>query len=104
MIVVVIGGAAISIVIYTKELRETRDQVTVLNKELEHRVVMRTADLAQARDRAEVLLSEVNHRVANSLSLVSSLVTLQSKALNDPAAKAALAETQKRNLRHLACP
>ena len=96
VIVVVVGGAAISIVSYTKKLRETRDQVNVLNKELEHRVVMRTADLAQARDRAEVLLSEVNHRVANSLSLVSSLVTLQSKALNDPAAKAALAETQKR--------
>ena len=96
VIVVVVGSAAISSVRYTKDLRETRDQVTVLNKELEHRVATRTADLAQARDRAEVLLSEINHRVANSLSLVSSLVHLQSKALNDPAAKDALAETQER--------
>ena len=96
VIVFVVGGAAISFVSYTKQLRETRDQVNVLNKELEHRVAVRTADLAQARDRAEVLLSEVNHRVANSLSLVSSLVHMQSKALDDPGAKAVLAETQKR--------
>ena len=96
VIVVVVGYAAMSIASYTKKLRETRDQVNVLNKELEHRVATRTADLAQARDRAEVLLSEVNHRVANSLSLVSALVHLQSKALDDPAAKDALAETQKR--------
>jgi two-component sensor histidine kinase/CHASE3 domain sensor protein len=96
VIIVVVGGAATSIASYTKKLRETRDEVNVLNKELEHRVATRTADLGQARDRAEVLLSEVNHRVANSLSLVSSLVHLQSKALKDPAAKDALAETQER--------
>lgn len=96
VIVVVVGCAAMSIASYTKELRDTRDQVNVLNKELEHRVATRTADLAQARDRAEVLLAEVNHRVANSLSLVSALVHLQLKALNDAAAKDALAETQER--------
>ena len=96
VIVVVVGCGAISIASYTKELRGTRDQINVLNKELEHRVATRTSDLAQARDRAEVLLAEVNHRVANSLSLVSALVHLQSKALDDPAAKEALAETQER--------
>jgi two-component sensor histidine kinase len=98
VLVVVIGGAALEVARYTKELRATRDQVSALNGELEQRVAARTADLAQARDRAEMLLSEVNHRVANSLTLLSSLVTLQSRALEDRAAKDALAETQDRIL------
>jgi two-component sensor histidine kinase len=98
VIVAVIGGAAYRVARYTKELRATRDEVNALNAALEQRVAVRTADLAQARDRAEVLLSEVNHRVANSLALVSSLVNLQSRAVADPAAKDALAETQDRIL------
>ena len=96
VIVAVISGAAFVIARYTNELRATRDQVNALNNELEQRVVGRTADLAKARDRAEVLLSEVNHRVANSLTLVSSMVNLQSKALGDGIAKDALAEIQDR--------
>ncbi|UVC12634.1 CHASE3 domain-containing protein (plasmid) [Rhizobium sp. TH2] len=96
VIVAVTGGAAYGVSRHTRELRMTRDEVNALNAALEQRVATRTADLAHARDRAEVLLSEVNHRVANSLALVSSLVSLQSRALTDPAAKDALAETQDR--------
>jgi two-component sensor histidine kinase len=97
-IVTVVAGAGIGISRYTIRLRETRDQVNALNRELEQRVTARTADLELARDRAEVLLSEVNHRVANSLALVSGLVNFQSKAVVDQSAKTALAETQERIL------
>ncbi|QYE36421.1 response regulator [Polymorphobacter sp. PAMC 29334] len=52
--------------------------------------------LRASNARLEALLHEVNHRVANSLQLVSAFIHLQAKALTDPAAKSALADTQAR--------
>ncbi len=96
VIIAVVGGVTATILRYASEIETARDQVQELNATLEQRVKNRTADLMQARDKAEVLLAEVNHRVANSLSLVSSLVRLQSNAVKDQVAKQALNETQAR--------
>ena len=52
--------------------------------------------LRASNARLEALLREVNHRVANSLQLVSTLVSLQSNALGDDGARAALQDTQRR--------
>lgn len=54
------------------------------------------ADLKAANDRLEALLREVNHRVANSLQLITSMVSMQSRLLPDEAARAALKDTERR--------
>lgn len=96
VIILVVGGAAFMLLRHTQELRAARDALNTLNVALEQRVSERTAELTAARDRAELLLREVNHRVANSLALVSSFISLQSKGLSDAEAKRALMETQDR--------
>lgn len=53
-------------------------------------------DLRASNERLEALLREVNHRVANSLQLVSAFVSLQSNAIRDETARAALQDTQRR--------
>jgi two-component sensor histidine kinase len=96
IIMIVVGAVTILAVRYTKEIAQARDEVRNLNTSLERRVSERTSALGHALDRANVLLAEVNHRVANSLTLVASLVRLQSKSVQDDAAKAALGETETR--------
>jgi two-component sensor histidine kinase len=88
---------------YIGEIQASRRELDRVNRGLEETVLERTEDLlranddlAVARDRAEALLREVNHRVGNSLQLVSSMISLQSKALPDKAAREALRAAQSR--------
>jgi PAS domain S-box-containing protein len=76
--------------------KQAQDELARLNQELERRVDERTRQLAARLREREVLLREVHHRVKNNLQLVSSLLNLQGRQMQDPASIAILAECQAR--------
>ena len=99
------------------ERRRMEEQLRAANLELDRRVSKRTEQLEEAnrqlqqeineRQQAEtavrsqlaenqVLLKEIHHRVKNNLQIVWSLLDLQTAGVADPAAAAALRDSQER--------
>ena len=82
--------------------------VQAMNAPAEIRVLARTLDdLAETittRDAAlnasieekDALMREIHHRVKNNLQIISSLLSMQQRALTDPQAKAAVGDTRQR--------
>ncbi|MDP3802144.1 sensor histidine kinase [Brevundimonas sp.] len=82
--------------------------VQAINAPAEIRVLARTLDeLAEsiaARDAAltaslaekDALMREIHHRVKNNLQIISSLLSMQQRALTDPKSKAAVGDTRQR--------
>lgn len=66
-------------------LLQQKDEVTLKKKLLD-----------QALKEKEILLKEIHHRVKNNLQIISSLLSLQSKNIDDKAAKEALFEGKDR--------
>ncbi len=80
----------------SENLRQGRD-------ELEQRVQERTAELSDANTRLsgaleqkEILLREVHHRVKNNLTMISSILGIQARYLDDPKALAAFEQNKSR--------
>jgi signal transduction histidine kinase len=61
IIILVIGGAAATVLRYTHELALARDEVGVLNADLEERVKDRTTDLARANDEIQRFVHIITH-------------------------------------------
>ena len=69
---------------------------TSLEDEIESRVEARTAELRAALADHQVRLREVHHRVKNNLQILSSLISMQLRALPEGAGRDALEECQTR--------
>lgn len=72
-----------------RELAETLDHMAAT-------IVARDAALHENLDQKDALMREIHHRVKNNLQVISSLLSMQERALADPAARAAMSDTRQR--------
>ena len=69
---------------------EAQRRVVEQKAEIEEQVRLRTGELERALEAKNTLLHEVDHRVKNNLTMIGSLLRLQSRSLPDPKLRATL--------------
>jgi two-component sensor histidine kinase len=75
------------------------DEIRELASSLEHMadgISGRDASLRDSLAQKDALMREIHHRVKNNLQVISSLLSMQQRALSDPAARAAMSDTRQR--------
>ncbi|MEL5876357.1 sensor histidine kinase [Cereibacter sphaeroides] len=77
-----------------RELEQARFDLERMNADLDEIVTERTRALRSTLARNEMLLREVHHRVKNNLQLISSLVALQRRGVQEPAMRERMARIQ----------
>jgi two-component sensor histidine kinase len=74
------------------EIRDLAHSMTAMAEAIETRDTSLLATLAQK----DALMREIHHRVRNNLQVISSLLSMQQRALADPAAREAMFDTRQR--------
>ena len=64
--------------------------------DLAEAITLRDRSLNESLAEKDALMREIHHRVKNNLQIISSLLSMQQRALADPAAKTALGDTRQR--------
>ena len=72
-----------------RELAETLDAMAEM-------IVARDASINESLAQKDALLREIHHRVKNNLQVITSLLSLQQRALTDPSAREAMSDTRQR--------
>jgi PAS domain S-box-containing protein len=86
------GHFVLSSISNITERKRAQEGLHALNAALEQRVTARTSELKER----ESLLQEVHHRVKNNLQVISSLINMQIRGLEDESSRAALRDCQSR--------
>ena len=86
---------AIGLVVYLAIGLTTASIIEALHSTL-HDLTQANRRLAASEREKDLLLQEAGHRMKNDLAILTSLVKLQERAVQDPAARAALASTADR--------
>lgn len=74
-------------------------EIRVLARTLDHMaeaIGERDQSLMDSLAEKDALMREIHHRVKNNLQIISSLLSMQQRALTDPAARAAIGDTRQR--------
>ena len=69
---------------------------SVPTDELAETITTRDAALLASIAEKDALMREIHHRVKNNLQIISSLLSMQQRALTDAQAKAAVGDTRQR--------